>query len=165
MRAPAPPTPSQERGPRFGSGFSGDRFGGGAGGGPGGDNTRRRGSGINTPTGAESRSPKVGPADLEDKWTMGSRFKPSVPTSPERTSSEAPGGGPFAKKFSNGRVVEGKAGDGEGAGEDAIDWRSAPRKTVAGPPPPATGFGRGSSMERTPSKLIVKVSTCKTNLF
>ncbi|KIM27478.1 hypothetical protein M408DRAFT_329937 [Serendipita vermifera MAFF 305830] len=148
MRAPAPPPP-QERGPRFGSGFAGG--GGGGGGGPGGDNMRRRGSGINTPTGAESRSPKVGPADLEEKWTIGSRFKPSVPASPERASADGPSAPPFTKKFGNGRPGEAKAGEGEGAGEDPADWRSAPRKTVAAPPP-ATGFGRGGgSIERTPS--------------
>jgi translation initiation factor 4B len=155
MRAPPPP-PAPERGSRFGSGFAGERFGASGGpGGPGGDNVRRRGSGINTPTGAESRSPKLGPADLEEKWTMGSRLKPTVQPSPERASAE----GPFSRKFANGRVMEGKAGEGEGtgAGEDPSDWRSVPRKTLPGPAP-ATGSGRGT-MERTPSKYCLMLRT------
>ena len=159
MRAPPPPPPAQERGSRFGGGgggggFSSDRFGAGGGGpgAPGAGPSGRRGSGINTPTGAESRSPKLGPADLEDKWTIGSRFKPAAPASPERTSTDGPGGGPFVKKFGNGRAAEGKTAEAEGGGDDPADWRSVPRKNVPAPPP-ATGFGRGgSSMERAPSE-------------
>jgi len=151
MRPSAPPL-APERGSRFGSGFANERFSA-----PGGDGMKRRGPG--TPSGAESRSPKLGPADLEEKWTIGSRLKPSVQASPERTG----GDGTFSKKFSNERGMEGKTGEAEG--EEPGDWRSGPRKVVSGTGP-APGLGRGSSMERTPSKhrFILNTARAKANL-
>ncbi|CAG7851942.1 SubName: Full=Uncharacterized protein {ECO:0000313/EMBL:CCA66644.1} [Serendipita indica DSM 11827] len=124
MKAPAPP-PQQDRGSRMG-----DHFGA--------DGARRRGSGAGGPRGYDS--PKLGPADLEEKWTIGSRFKPSQP-SPERE-----GGAPsFTRKFSNATRPEPQPD----ASDEVQDWRSAPRKIVSGPPPSGPP-GRGS-MDRGPS--------------
>jgi hypothetical protein len=111
---------------------------------------KRRGSGFNTPTNAGYESPKVGLADLEDKWTIGSKFKPSQ-SSPERPNETGERErGTFGKKFG-----EKFGSDGQDTSDEIQDWRSVPRKVVSGSSTPAvaasTGFGRGSSIERSPS--------------
>jgi translation initiation factor 4B len=139
-----PPTPSYQDKEK------GGRFGGNERGGYGGSGGGRRGSGRNTPTGVGS--PKLGPADLEEKWTIGSRFKPNTSTnvpSPERGGSSTGDGGPppHAKKY--GRNQQ------EDASDEVSDWRTAPRKAAPVPPSPGVqnNMARGASMERGPGKL------------
>ncbi|KAG8832561.1 hypothetical protein FRC17_001124 [Serendipita sp. 399] len=126
MKPTAPPPPQQhhEKSSRFGFG---DRFGG--------EGTKRRGSGVSA---GPHESPKLGPADLEEKWQIGSKLKPSQ-SSPERQHE----GGGHGKRFGPGRSEPDPS-------DEVQDWRNAPRKVVPGPPP-ASGSGRGSGFERTPS--------------
>ncbi|KAG8795246.1 hypothetical protein FRC16_010160, partial [Serendipita sp. 398] len=127
MKAPAPPPQQQhhEKSSRFGFG---DRFSG--------EGNKRRGSGVST---GGHESPKVGPADLEEKWSIGSRLKPSQ-SSPERQQEAS---GTHGRKFGAGKPEPDTS-------EEVQDWRSTPRKTTTGPPP-TVGSGRGSGPERTPS--------------
>jgi translation initiation factor 4B len=74
------------------------------------------------------------PAHGEQTWTIGSKFKPSVPaeTVPERRS------------LFGGRRGDAPAGAGESP-EEISDWRATPRRTVS-----HTGSTRGSRKFQTP---------------
>lgn len=150
MRASAPPPPQHDK-PRFGGGFGGERFGAGAG---GSGEVKRRGSGLNTPTNATFESPRLGPADVEEKWNIGSKFKPSQSQSSPERPNEGGDRGTFGRKFGGENRFSSDAAD---PSDDIQDWRSAPRKVVSGSNTPAmgggAGFGKGGSMERSPSKF------------
>ncbi|KAF9516930.1 hypothetical protein BS47DRAFT_1371539 [Hydnum rufescens UP504] len=74
------------------------------------------------------------PAHVEQTWTIGSKFKPSVPaeTVPER------------RTLFGGRRGDTPAGAGESP-EEISDWRATPRRTVS-----HTGSTRGSPTTSTP---------------
>ncbi|KAK7032956.1 translation initiation factor 4B [Favolaschia claudopus] len=69
---------------------------------------RRKGSGLSTPV-------EPSPADREEQWTMGSKFKPAPPSSDETGSGSGPRYGSMRGR------PDAPAGTGK---EEEIDWRS-----------------------------------------
>ncbi|EKM57901.1 uncharacterized protein PHACADRAFT_251826 [Phanerochaete carnosa HHB-10118-sp] len=105
---------------------------------------KRRGSGLRSPD-----APPPGPADTEEKWSIGSRFQPSTPSEP-------------ASRFGNVRG-RGEMGPPRDPADEG-DWRRAPAPHNSTSPnssvPPTPQMGRRklellprSSSSATPSPL------------
>ena len=104
------------------------------------------------------------PSETEEKWSIGSKFKPAAP---ERENS-----GSFGRKFHNGRPGfgdRGQSGGDSGHGsptlptpslsEDNTDWRAGPRKVA----PPSAPISRQGSQESPGKALTISFPCCATD--
>jgi hypothetical protein len=106
------------------------------------------------------------PSETEEKWSIGSKFKPAPP---ERENS----GSSFGRKFHNGRPGFGERGHSGGdsahgsptpitpsLSDDNSDWRTGPRKVI-----PSTGSVSRQGSQESPGKAVALLFPCCSTNF